>query len=40
MIVILLSNKFLKGFFQAISVLNGIVLGTIVAAFMGKVDFH
>lgn len=39
MIVILLSNKFLKGFFQAISVLNGIVLGTIVAAFMGKVDF-
>ncbi len=39
MIVILLSNKFLKGFFQAVSVLNGIILGTIVAAFMGKVDF-
>jgi NCS2 family nucleobase:cation symporter-2/xanthine permease len=39
MIVILLSNKFLKGFFQAVSVLNGIVLGTIVAIFMGKVDF-
>jgi NCS2 family nucleobase:cation symporter-2/xanthine permease len=39
MIVVLLSNKFLKGFFQAISVLNGIILGTIVAAFMGKVDF-
>jgi NCS2 family nucleobase:cation symporter-2/xanthine permease len=39
MIVVLLSNKFLKGFFQALSVLNGIVLGTIVAAFMGKVDF-
>lgn len=39
MIVVLISNKFLKGFFQAISVLNGIILGTIVAAFMGKVDF-
>lgn len=39
MVVVLLSNKFLKGFFQAISVLNGIILGTIVAAFMGKVDF-
>lgn len=39
MIVILLSNKYLKGFFQAISVLNGIVLGTIIASFMGKVDF-
>ncbi|MBV7274182.1 purine permease [Clostridium sp. PL3] len=39
MIVVLLSNKYFKGFFQAISVLNGIVLGTIVAAFMGKVNF-
>lgn len=39
MIVVLVSNKFLKGFFQAVSVLNGIILGTIVAAFMGKVDF-
>jgi NCS2 family nucleobase:cation symporter-2/xanthine permease len=39
MIVILISNKYLKGFFQAISILNGIVLGTIVAAFMGKVNF-
>ena len=39
MIVVLISNKFLKGFFQAISVLNGIIVGTIVAAFMGKVDF-
>lgn len=39
MIIILLSNKFLKGFFQSVSVLNGIVLGTIVATFMGKVDF-
>lgn len=39
MIVVILSNKFLKGFFQAISILNGIILGTIVAAFMGMVDF-
>lgn len=39
MLVVLLSNKYFKGFFQAISVLNGIVLGTIVAAFMGKVSF-
>jgi len=39
MIVVLLSNKFFKGFFQAISVLNGIVLGTFVASFMGMVDF-
>lgn len=39
MIVILLSNKFFKGFLQAISVLNGIIIGTIAAAFMGKVNF-
>lgn len=39
MIVVLLSNKYLKGFFQSLSILNGIVLGTIVATFMGKVDF-
>ncbi|OBR94039.1 MULTISPECIES: nucleobase:cation symporter-2 family protein [Clostridium] len=39
MLVVIFSNKFFKGFFQAISVLNGIILGTIVAAFMGKVDF-
>ena len=39
MIIVLLSNKYFKGFFQAISVLNGIVLGTIVASFMGMVDF-
>jgi len=38
-LVILFSNKFFKGFMQAISVLNGIVLGTIVAAFMGMVSF-
>jgi len=38
-LVVLLSNKYFKGFFQAISVLNGIVLGTIVASFMGMVNF-
>lgn len=37
-LVIILSNKFFKGFLQAISVLIGIIAGTIVAAFMGKVD--
>ncbi|MDR5586188.1 MULTISPECIES: nucleobase:cation symporter-2 family protein [Clostridium] len=39
MLVILISNKYLKGFFQSIAVLNGIILGTIVGAFMGMVDF-
>lgn len=39
MIIVIISNKYLKGFFQAVSVLNGIILGTIVAGFMGKVDF-
>jgi xanthine permease len=39
MIVVLISNKYFKGFLQAVSVLNGIILGTIVAAFMGMVDF-
>ncbi|NFS27971.1 purine permease [Clostridium botulinum] len=39
MLVILISNKYLKGFFQSIAVLNGIILGTIVGSFMGMVDF-
>lgn len=39
MIVVLISNKYFKGFLQAVSVLNGIILGTIAAAFMGMVDF-
>ncbi|SDP75404.1 nucleobase:cation symporter-2 family protein [Clostridium gasigenes] len=39
MFIILLSNKYLKGFFKSISILNGIVIGTIVASFMGMVDF-
>ncbi|MBW9170597.1 nucleobase:cation symporter-2 family protein [Clostridium estertheticum] len=39
MVIVLISNKYLKGFLQAISILNGIVLGTIAASFMGMVDF-
>ncbi|MBU3160660.1 purine permease [Clostridium frigoris] len=39
MVIVLLSNKFFKGFLQAISVLTGIILGTMVASFMGMVDF-
>lgn len=38
-LVIILSNKYFKGFLQAISVLIGIVSGTVVGALMGKVDF-
>lgn len=37
-IVVLISNKYFKGFLQAISVLNGIILGTILASFLGMVD--
>lgn len=36
--VILVMNRFLKGFLRAISVLTGIIVGTIAAAFMGKID--
>ncbi|KKI90445.1 Uric acid permease PucJ [Bacillus sp. SA1-12] len=36
--VILILNRFLKGFLRAISVLIGIFFGTIAAAFMGKMD--
>jgi len=38
-IFILLINRFFHGFIRTISVLLGIIAGTIVAAFMGKVDF-
>lgn len=37
--LILFLNRFLKGFAQALSVLIGIVAGTLVASMMGKVDF-
>ncbi|WMJ18765.1 nucleobase:cation symporter-2 family protein [Geobacillus kaustophilus] len=38
-VFILLINRFFHGFIRAISVLLGIIAGTIVAAFMEKVDF-
>ncbi|MFC4652557.1 nucleobase:cation symporter-2 family protein [Lactococcus nasutitermitis] len=39
-IVILLINIFTKGFIRSISILIGLVAGTIVASFMGIVDIH
>ncbi|WP_428908884.1 nucleobase:cation symporter-2 family protein [Niallia sp. Krafla_26] len=39
LLVILLINRFFKGFIRSISILVGIVVGTVVAYFMGKVDF-
>ena len=35
---IILMNRFTKGFLQSISILLGLVVGTIVAGFFGKVD--
>lgn len=40
LILILLMNRFFKGFFRAVSVLIGIIIGTLVAATMGKVDWQ
>ncbi|MBO0600494.1 purine permease [Sporosarcina sp. E16_3] len=39
LLFILLVFKFSKGFMRAISILLGLVVGTFVATFMGKVDF-
>ena len=39
LIVILVVNKYFKGFIQAIAVLIGLIIGTIVASFMGMVNF-
>ncbi|MEK4762235.1 nucleobase:cation symporter-2 family protein [Viridibacillus sp. FSL E2-0187] len=39
LITIVLIYRFTKGFARAISILIGLVLGTIAAIFMGKVDF-
>lgn len=36
--IILLMNRFFKGFLRAISVLIGIIIGTIAAGFMGRLD--
>ncbi|MEK5101220.1 nucleobase:cation symporter-2 family protein [Cytobacillus sp. FSL M8-0252] len=38
--LILLMNRFFKGFLRAISVLIGIFIGTFTAALMGRVDFQ
>jgi xanthine permease len=40
MLFIILINKFFKGFWQAISVLLGLIVGTIVASFMGMTHFE
>ncbi|MCM3216347.1 purine permease [Niallia taxi] len=39
LVFILLLNKYAKGFIKTISILIGLIVGTIVAAFMGLVDF-
>ncbi|WP_411197874.1 nucleobase:cation symporter-2 family protein [Sporosarcina sp. ANT_H38] len=39
LVFILLVFKFSTGFFRAISILLGLVVGTVAATFMGKVDF-
>lgn len=39
LIVVIIMNRFFTGFMQSISVLAGLLAGTIVAYFMGMVDF-
>ncbi len=39
LVIILLLNKFFTGFIRSISILLGMIIGTIVASFMGLVDF-
>ncbi|WP_102693295.1 nucleobase:cation symporter-2 family protein [Rummeliibacillus pycnus] len=39
LIAIILLYRFTKGFVRSIAILIGLVLGTVAAAFMGKVDF-
>lgn len=39
LLVIVLLNRFFEGFMKAISILASLVVGTVVAAFMGLVDF-
>ena len=39
LLIILVINRFFHGFIRSISILLGIVIGTIVAFVMGKVDF-
>ncbi|CAD2081599.1 xanthine permease [Jeotgalicoccus coquinae] len=39
LIIILIILKFAKGFFGSIAILTGIIIGTIIGAFFGRVDF-
>lgn len=39
LLIILLILKFAKGFFGSIAILTGIIAGTIIGAFFGRVDF-
>lgn len=39
LLIIILINRFFNGFIRSISILLGIVMGTLAAYFMGKVDF-
>ncbi|SFJ63426.1 nucleobase:cation symporter-2 family protein [Thermoflavimicrobium dichotomicum] len=39
LVIVIAINRLFKGYIQAIAVLLGLIFGTIVAAFMGKVDF-
>ena len=39
LVIILIINKYCKGFIQAIAVLIGLIVGTIAASFMGMVNF-
>ena len=39
LIIILIILKFAKGFFSSIAILTGIIIGTVIGAFFGRVDF-
>src|SRR5699024_9385640 len=39
LIIILIILKFAKGFFGSIAILTGIISGTVIGAFFGRVDF-
>jgi xanthine permease len=38
-LIIVLISRFTKGFWNQVAVLSGLLIGTIVAAFLGKIDF-
>ncbi|MEK4555820.1 nucleobase:cation symporter-2 family protein [Jeotgalicoccus sp. FSL K6-3177] len=39
LIIILIILKFAKGFFSSIAILTGIIIGTVIGVFFGRVDF-